>query len=70
MMINMIKYNTWSTSININRLAKGSTIQYPGGGGGLKFLSRGNYLFQPGSAVRWKFHILLHVYIMYIEQFY
>ena len=32
---------------------KGDTIQYPGGGGGgLEFLSRGNYLFQPGSAAR------------------
>ena len=30
---------------------KGVTIQYPGGGGdgGLEFLSRGNYLFQPGA---------------------
>ena len=36
------------------------------GGGGLEFLSRANYLFQPGSAARWKFHILLHVFI---EQF-
>ena len=24
---------------------KGATIQYPGGGGGLEFLSRANYLF-------------------------
>ena len=27
------------------------TIQYPGGGG-VRFLSRANYLFQPGSAAR------------------
>ena len=37
-----------------------------GGGGGQEYLSRTNYLFQPGSAARWKFHILLHVYM---EQF-
>ena len=43
--------------------AKGATIRFPGGGG---YLSRANYLFQPGSAARWKFHILLHVYM---EQF-
>ena len=42
---------------------KGDTIRYPGGGGGLEFFSRANDLFQPGSAARWKFHILLHVYI-------
>ena len=36
------------------------------GGGGLEFLSRANYLFQPDSAARWKFQIVLHVYI---EQF-
>ena len=45
---------------------KGATIQYPGGGGGVEFLSRANYLFQPDSAARWKFQILLH---NYIEQF-
>ena len=32
---------------------KGATIRYSGGGGGgLEFLSRANYLFQPGSAAR------------------
>ena len=41
---------------------KGDTIRYPGGGG-VQFLSRANDLFQPGSAARWKFHILIHVYI-------
>ena len=44
---------------------KGATIRFPGGGG-QEYLSRANYLFQPGSAARWKFHILLHVYM---EQF-
>ena len=29
----------------------------------LKFLSLTNYSFQPGLAARWKFQILLHVYI-------
>ena len=42
---------------------KGATIRFPGGGGGQEYLSRANYLFQPGSAARWKFHILLHVYM-------
>ena len=37
------------------------------GGGGVEFLSRANYLFQPSSAARWKFQIVLHVYI---EQLY
>ena len=44
---------------------KGATIQCPEGG--LEFLSRENYWFQPGSAARRKFHILLNVYI--IERF-
>ena len=38
---------------------KGATIRFPGGGE-QEYLSRANYLF------RWKFHILLHVYM---EQF-
>ena len=44
----------------------GATIQSPGGGGGLEFLSWTNDFFQHGSAVRWQFQILLHVYM---EQF-
>ena len=47
----------------------GAIIHCTGGGGGggeVEFLSRANYLFQPGSAAHRKFHILLHVYI---EQF-
>ena len=39
-----------------NRPSKGANIHYPGGGGGVEFLSPGNYLFQPGSAARWKFN--------------
>ena len=38
------------------------------GGGGLEFLLRVNYLFQPGSAARWKFHILLHVYYRTVHE--
>ena len=38
---------------------KGATIQSPGGGGGLEFLSLTNCLFQPGSAARCKFQIVL-----------
>ena len=33
-----------------------ATIRYPRGGGGDEL-----YLFQPGSAARWKFQILLHI---------
>ena len=49
----------WDTCDN-----EGATIQSPRGEeGGLQFLSRRNYLFQPGPAARWKFQILLHVYV-------
>ena len=46
------------------RCTKGATIRFPEGG--QEYLSRANHLFQPGSAARWKFHILWHVYM---EQF-
>ena len=36
------------------------------GGGGLQFLSRTNYLFQPGSAALQKIKIVLHVYSHYM----
>ena len=31
---------------------KVATIRFPRGGGGQEYLSRANYLFQPGSAAR------------------
>ena len=44
---------------------KGAPFNLQGlGGGGLEYLSRTNYLFQLGLAARWKFQMLLHVYIL------
>ena len=42
------------------------SISTGGGGGGWSFLSRTNYLFQPGSATRWNF--LFYISLYYIER--
>ena len=56
------RYRDMSALKQVDLHGKGATIRFPGGGG-QEYLSRANYLFQPGSAARWKFHISLHVYM-------
>ena len=55
----MAKNNCRREGLGINPWsAKGATIQSAGGGGvWLEFLLQTNYLFQPGTAARWKYLI-------------